>query len=316
MLGQIPSLWRRGYRPGLSFDTGDAKVKRVFGLMAPAALGLAVTQINVVIDRILAAWIGSWAPAALFFSERLIYLPLGVFATAMGTVLLPALSEHVAERESEEVRSTLTTSIRNLLMVLIPAAAGLFILAEPIIQLLFEWRNFGTASTSQAAIALKFYAPGLVVFGLTKMLVPAFYAHQNTRTPVKLSIMTVVLNLILNITFVLSWPTHIKHAGLALGTVLAELFYVLALASYLEKEHIAPDWSKVARHGWRGLLAALIMAGLAFWAHPQLYALLNTTGFSVKISQLLAVGGTIAMAILVYASVYVLLVIPVKRKLE
>lgn len=298
--GQLPALWRRGYRPGISFDASDAKVQRVFGLMGPAALGLAVTQLNVVVDRLLAAWVGPWAPAALFFSERLIYLPLGVFATAMGTVLLPALSEHAAGEEDERLQSTLTVSISNILFVLVPAAVGLLVLAEPIIQLLFEWRQFGEASTSQTAIALRFYAPGLIVFGLAKMLVPAFYAHQDTRTPVKLSLLTVAINLVLNITFVLTWPVHLKHAGLALGTVLAETFYVLALASSLKRKHIAPRWQAVFGRAWRFGVAAAAMGAAAVGLHSRLATWLASTDLPVKVAQLFGVPASILVAIAIY----------------
>ena len=303
LLGQLPALWKRGYRPGLDYNVSDPKVRRVFVLMGPAALGLAVTQVNVLVDKLLAGWIGTWAPAALFFSERLIYLPLGIFATAMGTVLLPTLSEHVAGKEDAQLRDTLTKSISNILFVLIPAAVGLFILAGPIIQLLFEWKQFGSASTAQTAIALKFYAPGLIVFGLAKLLVPAFYAHQNTRTPVRLSVMTVGINLALNLTFVLTWPTHIKHAGLALGTVLAETFYVFALALSLKRQHIAPVWGKVFKHVWRALAAAAVMAAVTLLVHLRLGSYLQTSELPAKMNQLINVSASIVAGAAIYFAV-------------
>ncbi len=300
LFGQIPLLWKCGYRPGISFDTKNRKVKRVFNLMAPAALGMAVTQINVVVDRLLAAWIGEWAPAALFFSERMIYMPLGIFATAMGTALLPALSEHVSDQDPESLNATLTESLRNILYILIPAAAGLFFMASPIIQLIFEWKQFDAASTAQTAIALQFYAPGLIVFGMAKMLVPTFYAHQDTKTPVKLSLMTVALNLILNIIFVLTWPTHMKHAGLALGTVLAETFYVAALIHSLKSRGVKPDWGDIVRRASKALLAAAGMVLAIIGLYEPISNLLSATDLHIKLQQIVATLSTIAIGMLIY----------------
>lgn len=301
LLGQIPSLWKRGYRPGLDFDFSAPKVRRVFTLMGPAALGLAVTQINVVVDRLLAAWIGDWAPAALFFSERLIYLPLGVFATAVGTALLPTLSEHAAADDAVGLRNTLSTSIRNLLFVLIPSAVGLLVLAKPIIRLLFGWGAFGETSVAQSAIALQFYAPGLIVFGLAKMLVPTFYAHQDTKTPVKLSIATVLLNLVLNLTFVLTWPTEIKHAGLALATVLAESFYVVALTVMLKRKGIGPNWRIILPAATAILIAVAAMGIFASYSNQLLSAVMANAGLQAKVAQAINVVGTILASIMVFA---------------
>lgn len=306
LLGQLPSLWRRGYRPGIDFDLSAPKVRRIFILMGPAALGLAVTQINVVIDRILAAWVAPWGPAALFFSERLIYLPLGVFATAMGTALLPALSEHVAKKDGAGLVDTLTISVRNILLVLIPAAIGLFALSDPIIDLLFGWGAFDTASTAQTAIALRFYAPGLIFFGLAKLLVPTFYAHQDTKTPVKLSVLTVFLNLTLNITFVLTWPANMKHAGLAFATVLAEGFYVLALGFMLRKSGIAPRWRGISRSILCALTSGLLMGICAAILHKWVATVLVNAGVADKLGQLISVLGSIAAAAGIYFLLYFL----------
>lgn len=242
---QIPQLVKYGYRPGISFDWKDPRMLRILTLMGPAALGLAVTQFNVVIDRLLAIWIGQWAPAALFFSERLIYLPLGVFAVALSTVLLPTFSGHMASTDTDRMKRTLNRALRNLLFVMIPAAAGLLILARPIVEMIFEWGNFTRQSTSLTAVALQFYAPGLVVFSLAKVFVPAYYAMQDTRTPVRIGLCAVLLNLVLNVTFVLTWPLYLKHAGLAFATVLAEGFYALTLAALLHRRIGSPGWRSI-----------------------------------------------------------------------
>lgn len=297
---QLPVLIRYGYRPGLSFDWSDPRIVRILTLMGPAALGLAITQFNVVIDRILAAWIGSWAPAALFYSERLIYFPLGIFATAMGTVLLPTFAHHAADDDGEEMKSTLNHSLRNLLFVMIPAAVGLFALAGPIIRMIFEWGVFDARSTRLTAIALKFYAPGLIVFSLAKVFVPAFYAMQDTRTPVRIGLWTVAINLTLNIVFVLTWPTEMKHAGLALATVLAETFYAVVLAVVLHRRMGSPGWVRIVGGALRALLAAILMGLSAAWLQNVVSELLVGWGAAVKVTQLVSVFAAMVGAALVY----------------
>lgn len=304
LLGQMPSLWRRGYRPGIDFDLSSPRVRRVFVLMGPAAVGLAVTQINVVIDRVLASLVADWAPAALFFSERLIYLPLGVFATAMGTALLPALSEHVAKEDGDGLVDTLTTSVRNILLVLIPASIGLLVLAAPIIELLFGWGKFDSSSTLRTALALRYYAPGLIFFGLAKLLVPTFYAHQDTKTPVKLSILTVIVNLTLNITFILTWPVNMKHAGLAFATVLAEGFYVVCLCVMLSKAGLAPRWRSISHSILSALASGFAMAVAAIFAQKAITVRLASMGIAEKPVQAASVLGSIAIAAGIYFLLY------------
>lgn len=295
---QFPMLSRLGFRPGLDIHWKDRKVLRVFGLMGPAALGLAVTQVNVLIDRLLAAWIGPWAPAALYFSERLIYLPLGLFATAMATVLLPVLSGFAAREDHQGFAETVTSSLRQVLFVMIPAAAGLLALSAPITQMVFEWKAFGAASTEQTALALSFYAPGLLVFSLAKVLVPAFYARQDTRTPVKLSLITLAINVVLNITFVLTWPQEMKHAGLALATVIAEAFYGGSLLRNLHRKLGSLPLSPLLRACIPMACSTTLMIAAVWYTHDQMSVRLAF--LPSKIGQLTSVTTAIIGGIAMY----------------
>ncbi len=301
---QWPKLHHYGYRCGWSLRFGDERVRRVFRLMGPASLGMALTQINVLIDRFLALWwIGSWAPAALFFSERLIYFPQGIFATALSTVLLPVFSGHAARQDPHRMLDTIQHALRNLLYVMIPAAIGLWILARPIIQLLFEAREFGAASTDQTAIALMFYAPGLLVFGLGKVFVPAFYALQDTRTPVKVAAVAVVLKLLLSITFILTWPREWKHGGLALATVIGEAFNGLTLAVLLHRRLGSPGWRRIATSATRSVCGAGCMALAIRVAWHAGYPWLQTLDGPTKWVQFVAVSGAIAIGCATYFAV-------------
>ena len=244
---QIPMLVRYGFRGNLSFNWRDPRVRRVLVLMGPAAIGVGVTQINVVIDSLLAMWIGDWAPAALFYAERLIYLPLGLFATALGTVLLPTFSRQAARVDHAEIKRTLNRSLRGLLLVMAPAAAGLLALAPAVVELTFQRGAFDAWSTVLTTRAVCFYAPGLVAFSLYKALVPAFYALQDTTTPVRIGVRVVGLNLLLNIAFLLTWPLYYKHAGLALATVIAAVVNAVALGWSLHRRLGSPGWREIAR---------------------------------------------------------------------
>lgn len=298
---QLPKLYHFGYRLGGSLQVRDPRVRRVFHLMGPASLGMALTQINALLDRLMAfVWIGPWAPAALFFSERLIYFPQGIFATALSTVLLPVFSGHAARANHDRIKDTIQYALRNLLYVMIPASIGLWVLARPIIQLIFEVREFGATSSSQTAIALMFYAPGLLVFSLGKVFIPAFYALQDTRTPVKVAACAVVLKLVLSVTFILTWPLEWKHGGLALATVIGEAFNGLALAVLLHRRLGSPGWTRIAASALRHLTGAALMAIAARTAWYGLSAYLVSQDWPDKATQLVSVIAAITVGIVVY----------------
>lgn len=311
---QWPVLRRFGWKPTFypeifQGSEKNPRVKRILLLMGPSALGMAVSQINVMIDRLLAIWIGPAAPAALFFSERLIYFPLGIFATALGTVLLPVFSKHAASDNHEEIRLTIGRSLKQLFYVMLPAACGLFVLAFPVVQMIFEWKSFDATSTWMTAIALQCYAPGLIIFSLAKIFVPAFYAMQDTRTPVRIAICAVLVNLALNITFILTLPQSVKHAGIAAATVIAEGFAAVCLALVLQKRIGKPDWSGVGQSCLRYLLAAIVMCVAVVWAHGWIFQTLEKM-VSGKFAQIGAVGGAVVTGILVY----LLISIPLCRR--
>ena len=172
MAVQMPALMKRGFKPGFTWDLADARVRKVFALMGPTALGQSVTQVNVMVNTLLARWAAPWAPASLFYAERLLYFPQGLLATALSTVLLPVLSGHAAKGDHEKMRETINHGLRTLLFVMIPASVGLLTLADPITRLIFGWGAFDAAAVAHTSIAVRFYAPGLMVFCLAKVLCP------------------------------------------------------------------------------------------------------------------------------------------------
>lgn len=297
---QLPALVRVGWRPGIDADWRDPQVKRVFWLMGPSALGLAVNQVNVMLDSFIALYlVGAWAPSALYYAERLIYFPQGILATSLGTVLLPVLSEFAAQKKYDDMRGAVQHGLRVLLFVMTPAAIGLFVLSRPIIELIFEYRSFNPESTFLTARALSFYAPGLMVFCLAKVFVPAFYALQDTRTPVKVGLCTVWLNLTLNILSAVFLREYWKHAGMALSTVISEGVYGLTLGWILYRRlgafrirGILAGWARALGAAVGMALAALlVLRGLTPWLDTMV---------SLKLARLIAVPLAIGLGMAVY----------------
>jgi len=298
---QVPALLRLRVMPRPSFAWNDKRIREILMLFGPVALGMGVYQVNVLSDSVIALWAGSWAPAALTYAERLIYLPLGIFATALGTVLLPAFSRLAADNQANAILHTLARSLRGLMLVMVPASAGLMILADPIVQLVYQSGEFGDQSRILTARALVFYAPGLAVFSLYKMLVPAFYAIKDTRTPLRAGLLAVGLNFVLNILLVVTLPTYYKHAGLAMATVVASAVNSVVLAVVLTRRIGTPGWPALGASLLKVLGCSLLMVGaihlLLDWMAPlPLFSTATKTGQGARLAAAMLAGGAVYAA--------------------
>ena len=225
---QVPFLLRLGLLPTPWPNFAHDGVKRILKLMAPALFGVSVSQINLLLDTVLASLLAVGSVSWLYYSDRLVELPLGVFGVAIGTIILPALSKRHAEQSTEHFSAMLDWAIRVVLLLGVPAALALAVLAEPFLITLFHYGAMTDNDIQMAAMSLRAYAFGLVAFMLIKVLAPGFFARQDTKTPVKVGIIAMVANMLFNL--LLIWP--LAHAGLALATALSA-FLNAGLLGYL-----------------------------------------------------------------------------------
>lgn len=297
---QLPAQFRLGWRPGFELTLRDDRVRHFLKLMAPVALGQSVSQVNTAINRFMALWAAPWAPSALWFAERMLYLPQGILATAMSTVLLPVLSGHAASGAHDRIRDTLNHSLRILLFIMVPAAVGLFVLAQPIMETCFGQGLFTPESVAHTTFILQVYAPGLLVFGLAKVFVPAFYALQDTRTPFRNGLFSVGINFTLNVIFTLTLPNELKAASLAAAAVFAEAFNGLTLGWQLRKRIGSFGGRAVWQGALRSLTAALAMGVAVWFAHLGLTRALAAAGLHGKLLQIGALLPVLALGIASY----------------
>ena len=261
MAVQWPALRREGYRYEPVLDVRDEGLRRVLLLMGPGVVGLAAVQINLLVNSILATGEGTSAVSALNYAFRLMYMPIGIFGVSIATAVVPTLSRHAARNDSAGMRDTVSSGLRMMLMLNAPATVGLVVLATPIVALIFEHGAFTPAHTAATAAALAFYAPGLVGYSTVKIAVPSFYSLRDSRTPVIVSGVTVLLNVVLNVTLV----RVIGFTGLALGTTISALFNAGVLLWLLRSRLGGLDEGRVAASFARIGIASLVM-GLAAWA--------------------------------------------------
>ncbi|MEP6808614.1 MAG: murein biosynthesis integral membrane protein MurJ [Chthoniobacterales bacterium] len=226
---QVPSLFRLGYVFHLDFSWRDPGVRKVLQLMGPAVIAASAVQVNVLINSIFASYLPDGAVSWLNIAFRLMQLPLGIFGVAVATVTLPLISRSAAQGNTAEFRGALAHALRLVMLLTIPSAIGLIILAEPIIGLIYQHGRFTAASTLQTAGALRFYAIGLVGYASVKVLAPAFYALDRRNLPMLVSLFSIALNAGLN--YVLTFRMGLGHQGLALSTsVIAVVNFLLLYA--------------------------------------------------------------------------------------
>jgi putative peptidoglycan lipid II flippase len=248
-LFQIPFLLKKNVSFRLNFNFRHPAIKRVGILMIPGLIGTAVYQINVFVDTILASFLPGGSVSYLFYADRLMEFPLGIFAIAIGMASLPSLAKLVSQGKMDEFKKTLSFTFRLTAFISIPAMVGLIALKTPIVNLLFQRGVFDATATAMTARALFYYSVGLWAIAGARTIAPAFYSLQDTKTPLKIALICLVANALFGVTFIFFTP--LQHAGLALATSLSSmlnLFLLLrTLGSRLGGLELRRDMSELLR---------------------------------------------------------------------
>jgi putative peptidoglycan lipid II flippase len=290
---QVPALWSQGFRwrPEISFR--DPGVLRIVTLMAPAAVGLAATQVNIFVNTFLASLLPQGSVSWLNYAYRLMQLPIGLFGVAIATVTLAEVSRHAARREMPALKRTISFSLRFGLFLTLPATMILMSLAHPIVALLYQHGRFGADDSWQTAQALWGYAVGLSAFSAVRVLVPVYYSLGMTRIPVTISFVTIAINVVLNI--MLMEP--LQHRGLALATSISSVLNFVLLFEVLRRKIGPMGGRALSRSAGKIFLASLLAALAAFAAAWEVEGWLGLTSVVARIA---VVGSGLFAATAVY----------------
>lgn len=263
---QIPFIVRIGMFVRPTFNLRDPGVKRVLILMAPALFGVSISQINMLLDVLLASFLEDGSVSWLYYADRVAQLPLGIFGIALGVVILPSLSMRHAAKDPESFQHTLDWGVRMVMLLGIPASLAFALLAEPLMATIFYRGEVTSYDITKMSYALMAYGSGLLAFMLVKVLVPGFFARQDTKTPVKIGIVAMVLNMLFNLPMAYIWG----HAGLAFATTLSAFINAGYLYWELRREGVYRASAETKLWLFKMLLANALMAAALIYVNPSI----------------------------------------------
>ena len=258
---QLPHLKKANFSLSFRFDLQHPGVKRIGVLIIPTIFGLGITQANLLLNTILASFLAAGSVTFLFYGMRLIHFPLGLVGIALATAILPSLSALTADGAHDELSRRVEFGLRHVFFLMIPATVGLIMLRIPLIHLFFEHGEFTAEATRGTAMAVAFYAIGLWAFGAIRIVVSAFYAMQDTRTPVRVAMLALCCNIVLS----LSLMSPLQHGGLALATSVATMLNVSVLLVFLVKKIGHLDWPAILTSLLRTAFASIVVVVVCQW---------------------------------------------------
>jgi len=291
---QLPVLIKRGFYFWEEAKMIHPGLKRVGTLIPPVIFGGAVYQINILIGTLLGSLLDQGSVSYLYFADRLVQFPLGVFAIAAATAILPSLSRQAATGDLGTLKDTFGQALRLIFFITIPATIGLIILREPIVALLFQRGEFDAQATRLTAQALLYYSVGLWAFSAVRIVTATFFALQDTKTPVRMACISIFANIVLGV--VLMKP--LAHGGLALATSLASMLNLGLLLSALRTRLGSLGWKSIAQSVCRSLLCSVVMGIAVHMAASFMITDKNST-----LSGLIAgIAGSIAVGLCIYGA--------------
>lgn len=295
LLFQFPALLHLRRVPRLRLGLADSRVMRTLKMMGPAVFAVSVTQVNLLLDTFMASFLESGSVSWLYYSERLVEFPLGISGVALATVILPKLSSEHAREDAGAFSKALDTGLKTVLLLGVPASAGLIVLAEPVLFALFQYDEFTPADVGNAGRSLVAYASGLLGFMLVKVLATGFSARKDLTTPVRLGVYALLANLLLNMLLILP----LAHAGLALATSLAAFVNAGLLLGKLLQDRVyrpGPGWLGFI---WKVALASVAMAVTLYGVvDPSSWLAWRPSDRVVNLILSIVLGGAVYLAML------------------
>lgn len=273
LLFMLPYLHRLRLLPRPRWGLAHAGVRQILRLMVPAVFGSSVAQVSILLDTLIASFLTTGSISWLYYSDRLMEFPLGVFGIALATVILPNLSRQHASASREQFAATLLWSIRFTILIAAPATVGLVVLAGPVLTTLFHGGEFTDWDVRMAALSLMAYGAGLVALTLVKVLTPGFFARQDTRTPVRIGLTALAFNMAFNVLVVVPWAwlgLPAAHAGLAASTSLAGCLNAMLLYRGLRRDGVLPPCGALPGFLLRVVIACGVMAVLLLSFAPPI----------------------------------------------
>ena len=283
---QIPLLRREGLRFRPRLNLRHTGLRKIGVLVIPAIIGLSATQINIFINTNFASRCPEGSVAWLNYAFRLMQFPIGLFGVALSLVTLPVVARQAAKADLEAIKSTLVSSLSLAFALTIPAAAGLWILAEPIVALIFEHGRFSHMDTVMTAQAVRFYAIGLFAYASVKIIVPVFYALNDTRWPVIASFIAVICNVII----IIATLNALLHRAIALSTSITMIINFVFLAAVLYRKTGGYPVLKLAGQTIRIIAASVVMGLIVVWADSALPENPSLSGQLMRVSALITAG--------------------------
>ncbi|PKG40804.1 murein biosynthesis integral membrane protein MurJ [Psychromonas sp. Urea-02u-13] len=289
-LFQIPFMAKEGMLVKPKWDWHHEGVVKIRTLMIPALFGVSVSQINLLLDTFIASFLQTGSISWLYYSDRLLEFPLGLFGIAIATVILPSLSSSHVTKSEDHFAKTIDWGIRMVCMLGFPAMLGLIVLAEPMLRVLFMRGEFDMQDVSMASMSLFAYGSGLLSFMMVKVLAPGYYARQDIKTPVKFGIIAMVSNMVLNIIFAVPFG----YVGLAIATSISATLNAGMLWFGLYKQGVYQKQNETLGVLIRIVISGLLMAATMFYLSPSLdeWAAFSLFESAYKLFALIAIGIT------------------------
>lgn len=278
---------KKGMHFKFSLNLFQPGLVRVYKLMLPSILGLSITQINILVSSFMAVYLGSGAVSALYYGDRLMEFPQGLFGVSIATAILPVMAEKISLKDTGAMRDVLHYALDLCMLIMIPATAGYLAIGSPIVSLLFERGNFDPVSTANTAWALGFYSLGLFAFAGSKVLTHAFYSLQDTKTPVKIGIAVVIINLIGN--YILM--QYLYHAGLALANSISAIVNFYLLLRFMDAKIGCISYRRLGSVIARSALASAAMFFVVKYVYISVFGLLGNTGTLCKATSIFTAVG-------------------------